>query len=70
MTQMDPYKRGVRDGIQFAVTWLHRRATEEMNDPKARAILNSAATNLGWDKDGRIQDHMIKNFGHAPIIED
>jgi len=48
MTQMDPYQRGHRDGLRFAVTWLHKRA-EEMNDPKAISILNSAATNLGWE---------------------
>lgn len=30
-----------------AVQWLHERAAS-MKDPKARAILHSAATNLGW----------------------
>lgn len=29
------------------VAWLHARA-DSMNDPHARAVLNSAATNLGW----------------------
>lgn len=48
MSQMPPYKRGYRAGLRFAVTWLHARAAE-MNDPHAVAILNSAATNLGWD---------------------
>jgi len=48
MSQMPPYKRGYRDGVRWTVTWLHARAAE-MNDPHARAILNSAATNLGWD---------------------
>ncbi len=33
-------------GLQLAVTLLHERA-EVMNDPKARAILNSAAFHLG-----------------------
>jgi hypothetical protein len=41
-------KLGRRDGIRFAITWLHKRA-EEMNDPHAKLVLNSAATNLGWD---------------------
>ena len=48
MSQMDPYKRGYRDGLRFSVTWLHKRASE-MTDPSARLVLNSAATNLGWD---------------------
>ena len=48
MSQMDPYKRGYRDGLRFSVTWLHNRAGG-MNDPLARLVLNSAATNLGWD---------------------
>lgn len=42
------YRRGYRDGLRRAVTWLHDRA-KEMNDPHAVAILHSAATNLGWD---------------------
>jgi hypothetical protein len=43
-------KLGRRDGIRYAITWLHKRA-EGMNDPNARQVLNSAATNLGWDLD-------------------
>lgn len=41
-------KLGHRDGIRSAITWLHERA-KEMNDPHARQVLNSAATNLGWE---------------------
>lgn len=48
MTQKPEYERGHQDGVRAAVTWLHKRA-DEMNDPHARAVLNSAATNLGWD---------------------
>lgn len=48
MQELSEYERGVRKGIQAAVTWLHQRATE-MNDPHARSVLDSAATNLGWD---------------------
>lgn len=35
-------------GVRLAITWLHRRA-EQMNDPHARAVLNSAAFQLGVD---------------------
>lgn len=37
---------GKRDGLRYAITWLHRRAGQ-MNDPHARAVLNSAAFDLG-----------------------
>ena len=37
---------GFRDGMRYAVTWLHQRANE-MNDPWAKAVLNTAAFNLG-----------------------
>lgn len=43
---MDPYKRGHRDGIRWAITWLHERG-KEMNDPHAKAVLDSAAFNMG-----------------------
>ena len=33
-------------GIRFSIGWLHERA-DEMNDQRARAILNSAAFELG-----------------------
>lgn len=48
MSHMPDYKRGRRDGFRFAIQWLHTRAAE-MNDPHARAVLNSAAFNLGAD---------------------
>lgn len=35
-------------GVRRAITWLHRRA-QKMVDPHARIVLDSAATNLGWD---------------------
>ena len=38
--------RDYTPGIRLAVTWLHKRANE-MNDPKAKQILDSAAFSLG-----------------------
>jgi len=52
MTKMPEYDRGYRDGVRHAVTWLARRAVS-MNDPSAKRILDSAATNLGWECAGR-----------------
>ncbi len=54
---VDPYKLGKsdgrslgrRDGIRIAITWLLKRA-REMNDPHAKAVLNSAAYSLGQDQ--------------------
>ena len=42
----EQYDQGRRNGIKACVEWLHDRAAE-MNDPHARAILNSAAFGLG-----------------------
>ena len=42
------YSRGFQDGVRKAITWLHYRAGT-MRDPKATAIIDSAATNLGWE---------------------
>lgn len=54
MGRSDDRRLGTRDGIRFAVGWLHKRA-EEMNDPCARVVLNAAAFNLGNDlSQGRI----------------
>lgn len=39
---------GQRAGIRWAIAWLHKQANE-MNDPKAKAILNTAAHGLGVD---------------------
>lgn len=41
--------RAYYSGVRACITWLHRRAAS-MNDPHARAILNSAAFALGADK--------------------
>jgi hypothetical protein len=38
--------RDFTPGIRFAITWLHKRANE-MNDPKAKQILDAAAFSLG-----------------------
>jgi len=45
---------GKRDGLRWAITWLHRRAAG-MYDPHAKAVLNSAAFDLGNEiREGRI----------------
>lgn len=46
MSRIPEYTRGQRDGIRWAITWLHSRA-REMNDPHAKGVLNSAAFNMG-----------------------
>ncbi len=54
MGRSEDRRLGTRDGIRFAVGWLHRRA-DAMSDPAARVILNAAAFNLGNDlSQGRI----------------
>lgn len=46
---------GFRDGMRYAVTWLHDRA-REMNDPWAKEVLNTAAFNLGVEgKKGTVE---------------
>lgn len=45
MTGTD-YDRGFRDGLRWAITWLHNNASE-MRDSRARDILNTAAFGLG-----------------------
>lgn len=46
------YLQGRREALKWAVTWLYAHA-ESMNDPHARAILNSAAYGMGQDvRDG------------------
>jgi hypothetical protein len=35
------------NGIRRAIQWLHDRATHDMNDPHAKAVLNTAAFHLG-----------------------
>jgi hypothetical protein len=42
------YRRGYHDGLREAIAWLQARA-REMNDPHAKAILNTAAFHLGVD---------------------
>ncbi len=42
------YLNGRREGVKWAVTWLHKRAGA-MNDWHAQAILNTAAFNMGFD---------------------
>lgn len=40
------WEDGRRNGIKWAITWLHNRA-KQMKDPRAVQILDSAAFNLG-----------------------
>lgn len=40
------WKDGRRNGIKWAITWLHERANE-MNDPHAKTVLDCAAFNMG-----------------------
>lgn len=54
MTQKPDYERGWQDGVRAAVTWLHNRA-DEMNDPHAKGLYNSAAFNLGSDASLKVQ---------------
>lgn len=46
MARSSQYEQGRRNGVKWAVTWLHERAAL-MNDPSARAALNVAADLLG-----------------------
>jgi hypothetical protein len=48
MSRSPEYTQGKRAGIKWAITWLHERANE-MNDEHAKAILNTAAFNMGVD---------------------
>ena len=61
MTQIDDYPRGRKDGIQWAITWLHKRA-KEMNDPKATAILNTAAFQMGQESHPKESNLMSEQF--------
>ena len=42
------HRQRFKSGVRAAITWLQFRA-RKMNDPSAKALLHSAATNLGWD---------------------
>lgn len=55
MTQMNPYERGHRDGIRWAITWLHEEA-KRMNDPHAATVLNNAAFHLGNASSPKVAD--------------
>lgn len=47
-------KLGFRDGARWAAFWLHKHAGT-MNDPHAKAILNTAAYQMGVEsKDVRV----------------
>lgn len=44
----DQFNQGRRNGIKWAVTWLHKLSAE-MNDPHAKQVLNMAAFNMGHE---------------------
>lgn len=44
------YDRGFKDGLRWAITWLHNNASE-MRDSHAQNILNHAAFGLGVEGD-------------------
>lgn len=44
--RIEEYLRGRRDGVRWAISWLHARASE-MGDPHAKTILNTRAFELG-----------------------
>lgn len=46
MARSEQWQQGKRNGVKACVEWLHGEA-ERMNDPRARAILNTAALGLG-----------------------
>ena len=46
--QLPEIVRGRREGMQWAVSWLHNQA-ESMNDPHARQVLQAAAFQMGND---------------------
>jgi hypothetical protein len=46
--EREQYRVGFQHGLRAAITWLHGRA-KTMDDPHAELVLDSAATNLGWD---------------------
>lgn len=53
----------LRIGIKSAVTWLLSRA-REMNDPNAKAVLNSAAFSLGQDL--KYREHELAALAASP----
>lgn len=55
MGRTPDYVDGRRNGIKWAITWLHQRA-EEMNDPHAKAILNTAAFNMSTAAKDKVPD--------------
>lgn len=46
MTIPDKFGQGRRNGIKWAVQWLHDEA-KRMNDPHAEQVLNAAAFHMG-----------------------
>ena len=66
------YDRGFKDGLRWAITWLHNNAAE-MNDHRARDILNTAAFHLGVEggktRDGVSPAQSVKLQSRPPSRE-
>ncbi len=46
MTQKPDHERGFRDGIRWAITWLHTEGAG-MNDPWAKSLCDMLADHMG-----------------------
>ena len=66
MSRSPEYTQGKRAGIKWAITWLHARA-KEMNDPAAKAILDTAAFNMGVE--AKRGDVSIKEETYTEKVE-
>lgn len=70
MSRNPQYLQGRREALKWAVTWLHARA-DAMNDPHAKAILNVAATDMGFDtregKFPKVERKHVDRFGHLSV---
>ncbi|MEK7265406.1 MAG: hypothetical protein AAB227_04820 [Pseudomonadota bacterium] len=55
--QITEYDRGFKDGLRWAITFVHNQASE-MNDIRARDILNTAAFHLGVEGGNALPEGM------------
>lgn len=65
MSAKPEYDRGFKAGIRVAVTWLHNRAGE-MNDWRARDVLNAAGFNLGTAYSEKVAKLRAQRAAKAP----
>lgn len=58
-------KAAHKAGVRWAIAWLHKRALD-MNDPHARAILNTAAYHMGNELSvSEIIPHLEQEIEHG-----